>query len=90
MFWILFIGFILVTTLRLTADLHQEKKFRESNYALQTGNSMAEVLYDRGKFGEAGLYFALQDFEKEGARFLFNLYIPKANGQTTEIDILMI
>ena len=25
-----------------------------------------------------------------GAKFLFNLYIPKSNGQTTEIDALMI
>jgi hypothetical protein len=28
--------------------------------------------------------------EKSGARFLFNVYIPKENGGTTEIDVLMI
>ena len=29
-------------------------------------------------------------FENDGAKFLFNVYIPKDNGETTEIDVLMI
>ena len=28
--------------------------------------------------------------EANGAKFLFNVYIPKGNGETTEIDVLMI
>lgn len=46
--------------------------------------------FDVGRYGEYQTYKVLNAFEKEGAKFLFNLYIPKENGQTTEIDVLMI
>jgi predicted RNA-binding Zn-ribbon protein involved in translation (DUF1610 family) len=45
---------------------------------------------DLGRFGEFLTYRYLRKHEKEGAKFLFNLYIPKGEDGTTEIDVLMI
>ena len=36
------------------------------------------------------IYKYLKDFENQGAKFLFNIYIPKKGNETTEIDVLMI
>ena len=46
-----------------------------------------------GKYALAKEYLTyryLRKFEKAGAKFLFNVYIPKENEETTEIDVLMI
>ena len=32
----------------------------------------------------------LKSYENKGAKFLFNVYLPKGEGETTEIDVLMI
>ena len=45
---------------------------------------------DVGSIGEYNLYRKLRFLEKQNGRFLFNLYIPKANGETTEIDIVLL
>lgn len=36
------------------------------------------------------MFDKLYSFEDQGAKFLFNVYIPKGDGKTTEIDVLMI
>ena len=48
------------------------------------------VMFDLGKYGEYLTYKCLRSYEKEGAKFLFNCYLPRDNGETTEIDVLMI
>ncbi len=45
---------------------------------------------DAGAYGEFLCYNALKQYEKDGARFLFNCYLPKENEETTEIDVMMI
>lgn len=90
MVWILFICIVLALGIRWINYLYWEDKFSKSIYAAQTNNTLRETLNDLGRAGEAEIYFALQGFEEEEAKFLFNLYIPKPDGQTTEIDILMI
>lgn len=90
MVWILLICIVSALGIRWIKHLYWEDKFIKSIYASQTNSTLRETLNDPGRAGEAGVYFALQGFEEEGAKFLFNLYIPKPDGQTTEIDILMI
>ncbi len=47
--------------------------------------------YDKGAEGERLIWNRLMYFEKEGrGKLLSNIYIPKASGGTTEIDILLI
>lgn len=90
MILILLICLSAALVIRYVNYIYQENKFSKSTYAWQTNSTLMETLNDPGRYGEADIYFALQKFENEGAKFLFNLYIPKTNGQTTEIDVMMI
>lgn len=65
-------------------------KYRKTVYYEQTKCSYFRLQCDKGRLGEYRTYMNLRKYEKEGAKFLFNLYIPKEDGQTTEIDVLMI
>lgn len=93
-FWtfLAYIGFIvligtivIVLVYRLYSYFYQ----RTSYYAI-TKRSYWSVLNDKGGVGEYRIYRALRFLEKKGNQFLFNLYIPKENGQTTEVDILLL
>ena len=66
------------------------KKYIVSSYYLVTKNSYLSVRFDKGKLGEYHIYKYLRNLEKSGSKFLFNVYIPKENGETTEIDVLLI
>jgi len=46
--------------------------------------------YDEGKYGEYLIYKNLKEWEICGAKFLFNVYIPRGDGKTTELDVVMI
>lgn len=62
--------------------------YRKSSYYQVTQNKYGTL--DRGQYGEYLIYKKLQYFENLGARFLFNLYIPKSRYESTEIDTLLI
>ncbi len=64
-------------------------RYKSSNYYHSTNNSYLSVYFDKGLNGEYNLYQYLQPFETIGCKFLFNLYIPRDNGKTSEIDIVM-
>ena len=70
--------------------LQESKKYRESSYYKFTKLPYWLLKKDLGKYGEYLTYKELTGFEKSGAKLLFNIYIPKENGETTEIDVLMI
>ncbi len=65
------------------------KTYKSSNYYKATQNSYWSVHYDSGLYGEYSLYRYLQPFERIGCKFLFNLYVPRDNNKTSEIDIIM-
>jgi hypothetical protein len=46
--------------------------------------------FDKGTAGEQRIHRKLARFEKGGGKILSNIYIPKINGGTTEIDLLLI
>jgi DNA-directed RNA polymerase subunit RPC12/RpoP len=64
--------------------------YKKTDYYNVTHKSYASVLFNKGNYGEFLTYKYLQEYEAEGAKFLFNCYLPKNNGETTEIDVLMI
>lgn len=70
--------------------LYENKKYKAGAYYQITKNPLLSLRKDLGKYGEYLTYRQLKHFENEGAKFLFNVYIPKENGETTEIDVLMI
>ena len=64
--------------------------YRQSDYYHVTHKSYYQVIFNKGNIGEYQTYWKLRSFEKDGAKFLYNCYLPKDNGETTEIDVLMI
>ena len=64
--------------------------YKKSSYYQCTKLPYYRVKRDLGRYGEYLIYRRLKYFERNGARFLFNAYIPKENGETTEIDVLLI
>lgn len=64
--------------------------YKKSAYYNVTHLPYGMMRSDSGRYGEYLSYLSLKRFERNGAKFLFNVYIPKENGETTEIDVLMI
>ena len=65
-------------------------RYEHTSYYKETNHSYLDVITDKGINGEYRCFKKLRYLEKEGARFLFNLYLPKDDGTTSELDILMI
>ncbi len=82
----IFIPVIIITIVVIKTN----KDYKNSTYYKITNLPYFSVRFDIGKYGEYLTYKYLKHFETNGARFLFNIYIPKVNGETTEIDVLMI
>ena len=70
--------------------LKKNTEYKESSYYHITKTPYLFVRFDLGRWGEYLTYKYLKKFELEGAKFLFNVYIPKEKEETTEIDVLMI
>lgn len=64
--------------------------YRKSSYYAVTKNLYIQTRTDIGKYGEYLSYKELRSLEKSGAKFLFNVYIPREDESTTEIDVLLI
>lgn len=89
-FLLLFSPIILLVTSIVLIIFVINKEYKQSTYYLITKQPYFSMRFDTGKYGEYLIYKNLNEFENVGAKFLFNAYIPKVNGQTTEIDVLMI
>lgn len=76
-------GFLLI----IIAVRHKE--FRSSSYQQVSGNGFLKTFLSDGTRGE---YFTFLVIERIPGykRILTNVYIPKSDGKTTEIDIVMI
>ena len=70
--------------------IKKNKECKDGSYYKITKNSYLSTKQNVGKYGEYLIYKYLKPLEASGAKFLFNVYIPKENGETTEIDVLMI
>lgn len=66
------------------------RKYNKSSYYKITKVSYFGVKFDKGKYGEYLIYKYLMGLEQQGAKFLFNIYVPKNDEETTEIDVLMV
>lgn len=82
------IGFIFVIAIVVAVIAY--RNYTKSSYYMVTKTSPIQLYFDKGKLGEYMTYKYLRSAEKNGAKFLFNIYIPKGEEETTEIDVLMI
>jgi hypothetical protein len=64
--------------------------YHKSTYYKITKKDFFKLRADKGALGEYMIYERLKYLEADGGRFLFNLYIPKGDKKTTEIDVLLL
>lgn len=64
-------------------------KLSNSDYEDVSGNNLWSVAFNTGTYGELSTFYNLERL-KSNNKILTNIYIPKKDGKTTEIDILMI
>ena len=63
--------------------------FKNSAYKIASGNDFLKTVFDKGNYGE---FLTFNCLEKLGAdnKLMTNLYIPRKDGSTTEIDLIML
>lgn len=83
---VLFIAAIIFIIVRIK----ENREYKNSAYYQITKLPYFSVQHNTGRYGEYLTYKHLQRLETDGAKFLFNVYVPKENGETAEIDVLMI
>ena len=64
-------------------------QYTNSSYQAASGNRFFRLIFDQGVLGEFRIY-ALAERLVGNRRVLTNLYIPKADGATTEIDLVIL
>lgn len=80
-FWLLVIGFLLIQS--------SKKKYDDSGYKETSQKNYFEVYFNKGNLGEYRLYTELMKLDAE-TKVLPNVYIPKKDRSTSEIDLLYI
>lgn len=82
--------YIFITALVIIWYCVSSVAYKKTNYYQTTRKPFLTMRLDKGNYGEYLTYRHLRSYESDGAKFLFNCYLPKENGETTEIDVLMI
>ena len=67
----------------------KKRQYEKTEYYQQTQNSYLKVLFDKGLLGEFYTYECLKPLDGY-KRYLFNLYVPKDDGETTELDVVLL
>lgn len=67
----------------------EKRQYEKTQYYHQTRNSYIKVRFNKGLLGEFYIYKYLRSLEGY-KRYLFNLYLPKENGETTELDVVLL
>lgn len=70
-------------------NLYKKKKYEKTLYFAQTGNPFNKVMQDIGLIGEYFTYQCLAPLNGY-KKFIFNCYLPKADGETTEVDVILL
>ena len=81
---------VLAVLIVLVVFIKEYIEYKSGTYYSVTRLPYIKMRSDLGRYGEYLIYKRLRKFEKSGAKFLFNVYVPKDNGETSEIDALMI
>lgn len=63
--------------------------YMETDYYHITNLPFWKVFLDKGRIGEFYTYQYLEKLAGE-KKYLFNCYVPKDNGETTEIDVILV
>lgn len=61
-------------------------KYRGSNYRVASGNSFFKSIFDKGNYGEFLTFTYLENLSGHN-KLMTNLYLPKEDGSTTEVEV---
>jgi len=64
-------------------------RYKRSNYKAASGNSFASIVFNKGYKGEFLIFKVLEKLPGY-KKILANLYVPKTDGATTEIDLVLV
>ena len=64
-------------------------RYQRTAYNDASGKSVLDTLFDTGNYGEFLTYTCLENLGEQH-KLLTNVYLPKGDGTTTEIDLIMI
>lgn len=81
--------FLFIVLFVIAAYVIQKKRYEKTEYYQQTKNSYNSVRFNKGRLGEFYTYKYLKSLAGY-KRYLFNLYVPKNNGETTELDVVLL
>ena len=82
-----------VALLAIFIIVYKQKRkndFEQTSYFKITHKSLDKIEADKGREGEYLIYKNLAEYEKQGAKLLFNCYIPTKTNKMSEIDVLML
>lgn len=79
---------ILIIAAVIGTLVYKTKRYQKTSYYKITKKPY--WFLDKGSNGEYLIYEHLRLLENHGGKFLFNIYLPKGKGETTEIDVLLI
>lgn len=85
----IFFFFLIICIWVLYLILLNYLKYIKSHYRTASGNNFFKTISNKGNYGEFLTFCSLEKLEGE-KKILSNIYIPKEDGTTTEIDLLMI
>ena len=77
--------FLVPAIIIIVVLVKKDKEYKNCAYYQITKHPYFSVKHNTGRYGEYLTYKYLKQFETNGAKFLFNIYIPKENGETTEM-----
>lgn len=81
--------FILILIIAGRKNRKRRKEFEDSKYGEVSGNTYKDIVNDVGLYGEYSTFIKLEKLEGEH-RLFTNLYIPRQDSTTTEIDLVMV
>lgn len=84
----IFLSIVLIVLIACIINV-KKRQYEKTEYYQQTKNAYIKVRFDKGLLGEFYTYKYLNSLEGY-KRYLFNLYVPKSNGETTELDVVLL
>ncbi|MDE7275185.1 MAG: NERD domain-containing protein [Lachnospiraceae bacterium] len=81
--------FLFVILLVIAIYVIRKKQYEKTEYYQQTRNPYMSIRFNKGRLGEFYTYKYLKSLSGY-KRYLFNLYLPKDNGETTELDVVLL
>lgn len=89
MFYFLIFVFVILALILVLEYVFLMHQYKKSDYYRQSGISYWKVRSDAGMLGEYLIYDRLRKL-KGYKKWIFNCYIPKDNGETTELDVILL